>query len=453
MNRDLTRGNVTKAMLLFSVPLVLGNLLQQLYNVVDTLIVGQFLGAQALAAVGSSYTLMVFLTSINLGFCMGSGVVFSHLFGAKKIEELKTSIGNAFVFVGGMSLLTNIVAYLLLDKLLVVLNIQPQVVAQTKSYLLWIFSGIMFTFLYNFFAAVLRSLGNSATPLLFLGIAAVMNIVLDIIFVVPFQWGVAGAAIATVISQAFSAVVVAIYFYKKMPEIAPHKEHFRLHIPLLKKIISHSILTSVQQSIMNFGILMIQGLVNSFGVTAMAAFAAAVKIDSFAYMPVQDFGNAFSTFIAQNHGAGKPKRIHEGIRQAVKISTLFCVFITLAVTIFARPLMLIFVHPSETAIIVTGATYLRIEGAFYCLIGILFLLYGFYRGLGRPGISVVLTLISLGCRVILAYVLAPNAAIGIVGIWWAIPIGWLLADLVGFGYYLAKRKTLLPAPEVPLKLE
>ena len=186
---------------------------------------------------------------------------------------------------------------------------------------------------------------------------------------------------------------------------------------------------------MNFGILMVQGLINSFGVAVMAAFAAAVKIDSFAYMPVQDFGNAFSTFIAQNFGAGQMKRIRDGIRVAVVSATIFCVFISLLVFAFARPLMLIFVPVHETEIISIGVQYLRIEGAFYCGIGCLFLLYGFYRGIRKPGMSVVLTVISLGTRVALAYALSAIPAIGVVGIWWSIPIGWFLADIVGLWYY------------------
>ena len=203
----------------------------------------------------------------------------------------------------------------------------------------------------------------------------------------------------------------------------------------VKEIAVYSSLTCVQQSVMNFGILMVQGLINSFGIAVMAAFAAAVKIDSFAYMPVQDFGNAFSTFIAQNFGAGKTKRIREGIRVAVISTMLFCLFISLLVFIFARPLMLIFVPATESEIIAIGVQYLRVEGAFYCGIGCLFLLYGFYRGIRKPGMSVVLTVVSLGTRVVLAYVLSAIPAIGVVGIWWAVPVGWFLADIVGMWYY------------------
>lgn len=186
---------------------------------------------------------------------------------------------------------------------------------------------------------------------------------------------------------------------------------------------------------MNFGILMVQGLINSFGTAVMAAFAVAVKIDSFAYMPVQDFGNAFSTFIAQNFGAKQPERIRKGIRSAIITTTIFCIAISLTVFIFARPLMLIFISPQETEIISIGVQYLHIEGAFYCGIGCLFLLYGFYRAVRKPGISVMLTIISLGTRVALAYALSAIPSIGVTGIWWSIPIGWFLADIIGLWYY------------------
>lgn len=443
MTRDLTTGNATKSLIIFSLPMIAGNLLQQLYNVVDTLIVGKVLGAGALAAVGSAYALMVFLTSISLGFCMGGGVVFAQHFGAKRYDDMKVSIVNAFFFIGTTTLLICVFSFLFLNDLLRLLNIQPEVYRETFAYLQIILCGLPLVFVYNFFAAVLRSIGNSFMPLVFLGIAAVTNIVLDILFILPFGMGVEGAALATVISQGLSAVLVTFYFFVRARDVCPARRHFRKDSRLLRSVVSNSVLTSVQQSIMNFGILMIQGLVNSFGVTVMAAFAAAVKIDSFAYMPVQDFGNAFATYIAQNHGAGKTERIQKGIRSAVLLSMGCCIVISLIVFTVPEWLMMIFVKAEEAEVIAIGSVYLRVEGAFYCLIGCLFLLYGFYRGIGRPGMSVVLTILSLGTRVVLAYTLAAIPAIGLVGIWWAIPIGWLLADIVGLGYYMLRKDQIL----------
>ena len=443
MKGDLTQGPVMKTMLLFAVPMILGNLLQQCYNVADTLIVGRFLGPDALAAVGSAFTLMTFLTSILLGLCMGSSAVFSIRFGQKDFDGLKESIFTSFLLIAVISILLNLLAFWSADLILVFLRVPEEIRGMMREYLIVIFCGIMAVFLYNYFSCLLRAIGNSVTPLLFLAVSAVLNIALDLWFVLGLHRGVAGAAEATVISQYVSGIGIAVYCWFSCPWLRIGKEHRRIRRSCLKEIAGFSVLTCVQQSVMNLGILMVQGLVNSFGTTVMAAFAVAVKIDSFAYMPVQDFGNAFSSFIAQNFGAGRKDRIQTGFKGAVLVSFLFCLGISAIIWIFARPLMLLFVSERETAIIAEGMRYLHIEGAFYCGIGCLFLLYGLYRALGKPGMSVVLTIISLGTRVLLAYVLSSIPAIGVVGIWWSVPIGWFLADAVGLGYFIRYRRRLL----------
>lgn len=435
MEQQLTTGKIGRSLILFSLPMILGNLLQQLYNVADTLIVGQTIGATALSAVGSSYALMVLLTSIILGLCMGSSVVFAQLYGAKKIDDLKTSIFNSFVFILIISVIINVFAFALLDKFILWINIPSQAVALTRTYLKIIFIGMTFVSIYNFFASILRSIGNTVVPLIFLGVSALTNIILDLILILVFHLGVAGAALATVISQGLSAICITIYFFKKSKNLCPNKKHIHFNKRLLKLIINNSTLTAIQQSIMNLGILMVQGLVNSFGFATSAAFAAVVKIDAFAYMPAQDFGNAFSTFVAQNYGAKKSKRIKDGTFIAMIISSLFCLCSSALVYIFSKPLMLMFVNPGEHEIINIGIQYLHIEGVFYIGIGILFLLYGVFRGLGKSGISILLTVISLGSRVLLAYALSSISTIGVIGIWWSVPIGWALADIIGLLIY------------------
>ena len=395
MKNDLTIGSVPKSMLKFSLPMILGNLMQQIYNISDTLIVGHFIGTNALAGVGACYALIIFLTSILLGLCMGSGALFSIFYGEKNFDIFN-------------------LAY---------------------TYLYIIFIGFSFSFIYNYFTCLLRALGNSKTPLIFFTISAILNIILSIILVAISHMGVAGSAIGTIIAQAFCAIGLVIYTLKKCPELIPERKHFKFNLSILKDIANSSLLTCLQQSVMNFGILLVQGLVNSFGATVMAAFTIAVKIDSLAYMPAQDFGNAFSTFIGQNFGAKKPDRIIQGIQSAFIISFLFCLIISYVIFIFAPQLMTIFVDNSETKIIQIGVDYLRIEGSFYFGIGILFLLYGFYRAIKFPMMSVILTIISLGTRVGLAYYLATIPEIGVLGIWWSIPIGWILADIFGIFYY------------------
>ena len=435
MNGDLSKGPVVKSMLLFAIPMILGDLLQQCYNIADTLIVGRCLGEKALAAVGSSFTLMTFITSIILGLCMGSSALFSIRFGQKDENGLKEDICASFIFIAAVTVLLNVAAYASLGGLQVFLRVPDEVWGEMREYLFVIFMGIPAVFLYNYFASYLRAIGNSVIPLVFLAVSSLLNIILDLWFVIGFKLGVAGAAQATVIAQYLSGLGIMLYTL-----ICYKRVHAIWKISCLKKeriseIVSFSMLTCIQQSVMNLGILMVQGLVNSFGTVVMAAFAAAVKIDAFAYMPVQDFGNAFSTFIAQNYGAKEKQRIQHGLKAAVCISAIFCVVISAFVFVFAKPLMMIFVDAGETHIIMEGVRYLRIEGAFYIGIGWLFLLYGLYRALGKPGMSVVLTIFSLGTRVVLAYILSAIPQIGVTGIWWSVPIGWALADIIGFLYY------------------
>ena len=443
MNQDLTRGPVMRSMLLFAIPMILGDLLQQCYNVADTLIVGRFVGTGALAAVGSSYSLMTFLTSILLGLCMGSGALFSMHFGRRDADGLRESLVSSFVLIAAVAAALSAASFACLDLIRVFLQVPAEVWGLMRAYLAIIFAGIPAVFLYNYFASFLRAVGNSVVPLAFLAVSACLNIALDLWFVLGLGRGVAGAAEATVIAQYVSGVGIAVYALARRSEFRGLGRHLRIRAACLREVAGYSFLTCLQQSVMNLGILMVQGLVNSFGPTIMAAFAAAVKIDSFAYLPVQDFGNAFSTFIAQNYGAKQPERIRAGLKGAAAASVGFGAVLSAVVWFFAAPLMGLFVDAGEAAVIAEGVRYLHIEGAFYYGIGCLFLLYGLYRALGRPGMSVVLTVISLGTRVALAYLLSATP-LGVTGIWWAVPIGWALADAAGIGWYLARKKQLLP---------
>lgn len=432
MYHDLTEGKISRSLLLFALPMMAGNLLQQFYNIADTLIVGRVLGSNALAAVGSAYTLMTFLTSIFLGLSMGSGALFSIYKGKNDQDSLRNAIVHAFALIMAVTVLLNVLVYIGIDPILHFLRVPDEVWDGMKAYLLVIFAGIIATSLYNYFSCLLRALGNSTIPLVFLAVSAVLNIGLDLLFVAVLPWGIRGAALATVIAQYVSGIGITLYVLLKCRDLLPSREDLQFNRQILGEIGNLSSMACVQQSVMNFGILMVQGLVNSFGPVIMAAFAAAVKIDTFAYLPVQDFGNAYSTFIAQNYGAGKKERIRKGTKESFLISFLFCIVISAVVCIFAAPLMRIFVSAKETAVIASGVRYLRIEGAFYCGIGCLFLLYGYYRAVKKPGMSVILTVISLGTRVALAYIL--SAYIGETGIWMAIPIGWVLADVTGLVY-------------------
>ena len=445
MNYDLTEGNIMKNLLKFAFPIMIGNMLQQLYNVVDTLIVGRYLGENALAAVGSSYTLMVFVTSIILGLCMGGGAFFSMQFGGRAFDRLEKGIFIAFVAIGTVAILLNILVYAGMEGILIFLRVPEEVAPLMKVYLIWIFAGIIATFIYNFVANLLRAVGNSIVPLCFLGASAIVNIGLDLLFIRGFGWGVGGAAAATVFAQYLAGFGILLYSLIKYPSLRVKRENRHWDSLIFKELTGLSALTCLQQSIMNFGILMVQGLVNGFGPVVMAAFAAAVKIDSFAYAPVQDFGNAFSTYVAQNYGAGKEERIRKGMRDAVLSAFVFCLVITVLVVSFAGQLMTLFIDKGSTETIAVGVGYLHIEAAFYFGIGLLFLFYGYYRAVNKPGISVVLTVISLGTRVLLAYILSSVPQLGVTGIWMSVPIGWILADLAGAGCYILLLKYPLPS--------
>lgn len=441
MNRDLTKGSISKGMVLFALPMIAGDLLQQFYNIADTLIVGRVLGSNALAAVGSAYALMTFLTSVFLGMSMGAGAFFSICIGKKDYEKLKAAIAQAFLLIMGVTVLLNLAVYLGMDGILQFLSVPEEILASMRLYLQYIFAGIMACSLYNFFACLLRAAGNSVVPLCFLGISSVLNVILDLLFVLVFHYGIAGAAVATVISQYVSGIGIVLYVRIKEKWILPGRKDISLDRSVMREIWNQSFLTCAQQSCMNFGILLVQRLVDSFGPVTMAAFAAAVKIDTFAYLPVQDFGNAFSTYAAQNYGAGDQQRLRKGIRTALLLSAGFSLLLSVIVVCAAGPLMQIFIRADETAVSASGVHYLRIEGAFYIGIGCLFLLYGLYRAVDMPAGSLVLTVISLGTRVVLAYVFAP--VFGETAIWAAIPIGWFLADLAGLLYYRSHRSRVL----------
>ena len=438
---DFTEGAISKKLLFFAFPLMIGNLLQQFYNIADTLIVGRYLGENALAAVGSAYTLMIFLTSVIGGLCMGSGVFFSIQFGKKAEDKMKQSFFISFVSILAVTVLLNMLVYIFLKEIISFMRIPEAVQPLFHQYLLVIFAGIPAVFLYNFFANLLRAVGNSTVPLLFLAFSSIINVILDIVFILNFSMGVTGAAAATVLAQYLSGIGITLYYFIKCGKLGIQKIHIKWSRDIFKEIFALSFMTCIQQSIMNLGILMVQGLVNSFGVTVMAAFAAGVKIDTLAYSPVQDFGNAFSTFIAQNYGAGKKERIRRGVKAAGLLAAGFCMVISSVVYLFAGRLMAVFVDSENTGVIEIGVKYLHIEGSCYIGIGILFLLYGYYRAMKKPGMSIILTVISLGTRVLLAYLLSSVPEIGVTGIWAAIPIGWLLADTTGILYGRSMRKT------------
>ncbi|NLI89333.1 MAG: MATE family efflux transporter [Epulopiscium sp.] len=440
---DMTKGNPTKVILRFALPMLIGNLFQQLYNIVDSVVVGRFIGKDALAAVGSAFMLMNFFSFVIIGLCMGASVVFSLFFGEKDYSKLRKSIFMSFAMIASFTIVLSIFTTLFTKEMLILINTPQNILVDSQNYLQIIFAGFIFVFLFNGSSALLRSIGDSRTPLIFLILAASLNIVLDLFFVLVLNIGVQGVAIATVLAQALASVLCLIYAFIKIPFIRITKEDMVFDKDISSMITKYGFLTAIQQSIMTFGMVCVQGLVNTFGANTIAAFAAAGKIDSIAYLPVQDFGNAFATYVAQNKGAGKLDRISSGVRSAVRTIIIFCLVSSTFIYISSSKLMRIFVSANETDVINIGAEYLTVVSIFYVLIGFLFMFYGYFRGIGALKVSLILTVISLGTRVLMAYVLSGIPQIGQRGIWWSIPIGWALADTIGLITYIRMKKNNL----------
>lgn len=425
----MTQGSPTKKILLFSLPILLGNIFQQIYSLSDTLVVGRYLGKEALAAVGASSAIVVLITSILLGLSMGSSVLFAKYYAMKDLDALAKSISTSFILIVGIALGLTLITSIFINPILQLFQIPDSAFDYAKDYLLIVLSGLFFLAIYQVTTAVLRAFGDSKTPLYYLIVSTSINVVFDFVFVIYTPLGVKGPALSTFLAHFVTSLPILIHLYKRIKHL-PIK--FKVDKLMLKEVGSLSILTSVQQSIMNFGILMVQGLVNSFGVVAIASFTIGVRIDAFAYMPAQDFANGFSIYVSQNLGVKRYDRIQKGFRSAILTSTLFCVIITLFILVFSKPLNGLFT--TDTAVIELGKTYLSIEGLFYILIGYLFIFYALFRGLAQVKTSIVLTIISLLTRVVLAYSFV-YFGLGVESIFFSIPIGWFLADIVGFYLY------------------
>lgn len=390
----MTKGNPSKIILKFFIPLFIGDLFQQLYSIIDAIVVGKFVSADAFAAVGSSSAVNVFITSILLGLAMGASAIFSQLYGAKQYDELKKTISTALMFLFFASVLITVVTSVFLQQILAFYQMPKETSLYAAQFLRFSFLGFIFVGMYNAFAFLLRSFGDSKSPLYFLTGACVLNIILDLIFVLGFHMEVFGVAIATFISQGSSAICCGIYTVKKMNFLKFEKKDFAFNFIAFKKVAGYSVLTALQQSISSFGMMLIQGLVNTFGTITMASFAACSKIDSVANTPLQDLGNAFSTYTAQNKGAGKSKRIREGFLATSKIIIILSAVIGIVAFIFAPNLITLFVNKNAAEVITIGVGYLRIVPLFYILLGFIVMFYGFFRGLGAIKISILMTIVS-----------------------------------------------------------
>lgn len=429
---DLTTGRPAGLILRFATPMLLGNVFQQLYNVTDSIIVGRFLGKEALAAVGASFPLIFMLVSFIIGIASGSTIIIAQYFGAKDMAKVRRSMDTMYIFLFFASLLVGILGIAFSEPIFRLIRLPEEVIPQAALYMQVYFTGILFFFGFNGTSAVLRGLGDSKTPLYFLIISTLTNIVFDLLFVVVFKWGIAGAAMATVLSQAGAFVTLVIYLNKKHPLINLSWRKLAWDREVFRESIRIGVPTGFQQTFVSLGMLALLRIVNDFGTDTVAAYSVAGRIDGLASLPAMNFGQALSTYTGQNIGARKINRVGEGLRATLRMSSVVAVVTSLIIMIFREPLMMLFT--SDPEVIQIGARYLLIVGGFYVLFSSMFVIGGVMRGAGDTIVPMFITLLSLWLfRIPLAAIL--SRSIGVDGIWWAIPIAWFMGMTLSFLYY------------------
>lgn len=433
MAKDMTTGKEWKLILSFTLPLIGGNLLQQIYSLADSLIVGNFAGQNALASVGTSFPITFLLLALATGLTNGVGVMASQFFGAKNADAFRKNLSTACLTLLGAGILITILGVLTSRPLLAgLLQADASILDDALLYLRIYCIGLVFQFAYNTFAAILRSIGDSRSTMYFLLIATVVNIVLDLIFVQ--FWQVAGVAWATVIAQAVSAIIAGIYLFRKVELAKFHKEQFRFHKEMFTMSLRLGVPTSIQQCSVGLGMVLMQRLINSFGVDTISAITAAMKLESFAMVPIMMFYMGLSNFTGQNMGAGKLDRIKRGYHQTMVMAMITCAGIILLL-IFAGPYAIGLFHMNEAATAI-GSEYLRTLAWFFLIFCVMYITNGVLQGSGDVAYPTAGSMTSLIVRVIVANIMATFPAIGYRSIFYSIPIGWVCGTSIVFIRYL-----------------
>lgn len=433
----MTEGSIGKHLLRYSIPLILGNLFQLTYNVVDSVIVGRFIGKEALAAVGTAAPVMNLVILGISGICIGASVLMSVFFGAGDESGLRREMATICVFGVYFTLAVCLLGLLFTPALLRALNVPPEILSVAAMYLRITFLGAPFTFFYNALACALKSIGDSKTPLRFLAFASVLNAALDIVLVGYFRMGIVCSAITTVAAQAVSAVLCIGYVYKKIPLLQLSRREFKVDPPLLKKTIEYGGLAALQQACQPVGKLLIQGAVNAGGVDIMAAFSAVTRVDDFAFTPQQSIAQGITTFVAQNRGAGKTERIRKGFITGMTLEFCYWLLLLLTVTALKVPIMHLFISPGDQAerMIALGYEYLSLMAVFYILPAFTNGFQGFFRGMGDMRITLIGTLTQASLRVLFVYLLLPH--MGMKGIAYAATIGWVFMIALQIPYCIS----------------
>ncbi|MDP4184534.1 MAG: MATE family efflux transporter [Bacteroidota bacterium] len=431
--KDFTHGNETSLILKFSIPLVLGNLIQNLYSIIDSIIVGNFLGKAALAAVGASFPIIYTLISLVIGIGSGASTIIAQYFGAKDHDKVRKTIDTIYIFFFFAGIVISIIGIMLSRHIFILLRLPEEVMPDALIYLRIYLAGMIFLFGFNGISSILRGLGDSKNPLWFMIIAVTSNIILDLLFILVFKWEIAGIASAMVISQSSTFIASIIYLNKKHPLVSLKLKSLTFDRVIFKDCVRIGLPTGLQQSLVAIGMMSIMGIINTFGTNAVAAFTAGIRIDSFARMPAMTFASALQSFTGQNLGARKSIRIKKGLYSTLIISCIYCLFISAILVLTRDTLMRMFT--SEESVIRIGSDYLLIVTSFYLLFSIMFAFYGIMRGAGATLIPMLVTLITLWIiRVPLAFYL--SGKIGVNGIFWSEPISWIPGVLFCWIYYI-----------------
>ncbi len=422
MTNDMTQGKLFPILIKFTIPLVLGNLLQLTYNAVDSIIVGQYVGKESLAAVGTSNPLLTLIILFVQGICLGAGIQVGALYGAKDYKTLRREVSTAMISGVVFSLMLTAIALTAAPALLRILQVDSAIRAEAAAYLRIIMCGLVFNFIYNFLASTLRAMGDSKSPLCFLGISAVINIIGDLIFVVCFSMGTTGCAISTVLSEVLSCLLCWGYIRRKIPILNMGKEWLVFDGVLLKEVIQYGFVSALQQSTVQLGKLGIQGIVNAMGVTATAAFTAINRIDDYAYIPEQNIGHAMTSVMAQNRGAGETKRVRAAFRVGMYIELVYGAVLGIFLLFFANPVMHLFTHDEAT--VGMGEQYLHLIAWMYIVPAVTNGIQGYFRGMGDLKVTLWSSLINMGARVTACVLLVFVCRMGITALPWAYLVGW-----------------------------
>lgn len=438
MTNDMTKGNIFPLLIKFTIPLILGNLFQLTYNAIDSIVVGRYVGKDALAAVGTGNPLMTLIILFVQGICLGAGILVGTMYGAKDFERLKRQISTTMMAGIGFSLAVTVISLASAPYLLRILQVDEGILREAVSYLRIVMCGLVFNFIYNFFASTLRAMGDSNSPLFFLGISAVVNIIGDLIFVVAFAMGTTGCAVSTVLSEALSCLLCWIYIKKKIPLLNLGKSWFVFDKGLMKETFQYGFVSAMQQSTVQIGKLGIQAIVNTMGVTATAAFAVINRIDDYAYIPEQNIGHAMTSVMAQNRGAGEMKRVKTAFRMGMYVELAYGFLAGAVLLCFANPLMQLFTYDEAT--ILMGESYLHLIAFMYIVPAITNGVQGYFRGMGDLRITLWSSVINFAVRVVSCILLVFIFHMGITALPWAYLMGWMTMMLYELPYLVKKSK-------------